>query len=42
MKIEKIESVLAGDSHIVRIITDNGIEGIGQSAVGDTWKQLMQ
>ena len=32
MKIEKIESVLAGDSHIVRIITDNGIEGIGQSA----------
>ena len=32
MKIEKIESVLAGNSHIVRIITDNGIEGIGQSA----------
>ena len=31
MKIEKIESVLSGNSHFVRIITDNGIEGIGQS-----------
>ncbi len=32
MKIEKIESILSGNSHFVRIITDNGIEGIGQSA----------
>jgi len=32
MKIEKVESVLSGNSHFVRIITDNGIEGIGQSA----------
>ena len=32
MKIEKIESILSGNSHFVRIITDNGFEGIGQSA----------
>tara|TARA_B100000579_G_scaffold60476_1_gene43949 strand:+ start:36739 stop:37893 length:1155 start_codon:yes stop_codon:yes gene_type:complete len=32
MKIEKIESILSGNSHFVRIITDNGLEGIGQSA----------
>ena len=32
MKIEKIESILSGNSHFVRIITDHGIEGIGQSA----------
>lgn len=32
MKIEKVESVLSGNSHFVRIITDNGVEGIGQSA----------
>jgi galactonate dehydratase len=32
MKIEKIESILSGNSHFVRIITDDGIEGIGQSA----------
>ena len=32
MKIEKVESLLSGNSHFVRIVTDNGIEGIGQSA----------
>ena len=32
MKIENVDSVLAGNSHIVRIVTDTGIEGIGQSA----------
>jgi len=32
MKIERIESILAGNSHIVRIFTDTGLEGIGQSA----------
>ena len=32
MKIDKIESILSGNSHFVRIITDDGIEGIGQSA----------
>ena len=31
MKIEKVESLLSGNSHFVRIVTDNGIEGIGQS-----------
>ncbi|MBA31141.1 MAG: galactokinase [Chloroflexi bacterium] len=32
MKIEKIESILSGNSHFVRIITEEGIEGVGQSA----------
>lgn len=32
MKIERVESILAGNSHIVRISTDTGLEGIGQSA----------
>ena len=32
MKIEKVESLLLGDNHIVRIHTDNGISGVGQSA----------
>jgi galactonate dehydratase len=32
MKIERVESVLAGNMQIVRIFTDNGLEGIGQSA----------
>jgi len=32
MKIERVESILAGNSHIVRIFTDTGLEGIGQSA----------
>jgi len=32
MKIEKVESVLAGNMQIVRIFTDSGLEGIGQSA----------
>jgi galactonate dehydratase len=31
MKIENIDSILAGNSHIVRITTDQGIDGIGQS-----------
>lgn len=32
MKIERVESILAGNSHIVRIFTDTGLDGIGQSA----------
>ena len=32
MKIEKVESLLLGSNHIVRIHTDNGTSGIGQSA----------
>tara|TARA_B100000929_G_scaffold275561_1_gene249560 strand:- start:626 stop:1780 length:1155 start_codon:yes stop_codon:yes gene_type:complete len=32
MKIERVESILAGKSQIVRVITDNGLIGIGQSA----------
>lgn len=32
MKIERVESILAGNMQIVRIFTDNGLEGIGQSA----------
>ncbi len=32
MKIEKVESLLLGSNHIVRIHTDNGISGVGQSA----------
>ena len=32
MKIEKVESLLLGNNHIVRIHTDNGISGVGQSA----------
>lgn len=37
MKIERVESILAGNMQIVRVITDNGIEGIGQSA---SWAYL--
>jgi galactonate dehydratase len=32
MKIERVESLLVGSNHIVRIFTDNGLSGIGQSA----------
>ncbi len=32
MKIERVESRLAGSSQIVRIITDTGLVGVGQSA----------
>ena len=32
MKIERVESILAGNSQIVRVITDNGLIGGGQSA----------
>jgi galactonate dehydratase len=32
MKIEKVESLLVGDSHLVRIWTDTGLSGLGQSA----------
>ena len=32
MKIERVESILAGSSQIVRIFTDNGLVGVGQSA----------
>lgn len=32
MKIERVDSVLAGNMQIVRIFTDSGLEGIGQSA----------
>ena len=32
MKIERVESLLAGNSHIVRIFTDDGVVGVGQSA----------
>ena len=32
MKIERVESILAGKSQIVRVITDNGLIGVGQSA----------
>jgi galactonate dehydratase len=32
MKIERVESILAGKSQIVRVITDIGLIGIGQSA----------
>ena len=32
MKIEKVESMLVGPSHIVRIRTDSGLSGVGQSA----------
>lgn len=32
MKIERVESILAGNSQIVRVITDNGLVGVGQSA----------
>ncbi len=32
MKIERIESILAGNSQIVRVITDTGLIGVGQSA----------
>ncbi|KAA1303144.1 MAG: mandelate racemase/muconate lactonizing enzyme family protein [SAR202 cluster bacterium] len=32
MKIERVESILAGNSQIVRVITDNGLIGVGQSA----------
>ncbi len=32
MKIERVESILAGNSQIVRVITDTGLIGVGQSA----------
>ena len=32
MKIERVESILAGNSQIVRVITDDGLVGVGQSA----------
>jgi galactonate dehydratase len=32
MKIERVESILAGNSQIVRITTDTGLVGVGQSA----------
>jgi galactonate dehydratase len=32
MKIERVESILAGKSQIVRVITDAGLIGVGQSA----------
>tara|TARA_B100002003_G_scaffold88818_1_gene83014 strand:- start:1727 stop:2881 length:1155 start_codon:yes stop_codon:yes gene_type:complete len=32
MKIERVESILAGKSQIVRVITDTGLIGVGQSA----------
>ena len=32
MKIERVESILAGNSQIVWVITDNGLIGVGQSA----------
>src|SRR5438132_1546691 len=31
MKIESVESILAGRWHFVRITTDNGIQGVGES-----------
>ena len=32
MKIEKVESLLIGSNHVVRIHTERGISGVGQSA----------
>ena len=32
MKIDRVESILAGKSQIVRVITDTGLIGVGQSA----------
>ncbi len=32
MKIERVESILAGNGHFVRIQTDTGLTGIGQSS----------
>ena len=32
MKIEKIESFLIGNGYVVRITTDTGLTGIGQTA----------
>ncbi len=32
MKIAKVESILLGDAHFVRITTENGLIGLGQSA----------
>ena len=32
MKIERVESILAGNSQIVRVITNTGLIGVGQSA----------
>ncbi|MCZ6538257.1 MAG: mandelate racemase/muconate lactonizing enzyme family protein, partial [Chloroflexi bacterium] len=32
MKIERVESILAGNSQIVRVFTDTGLDGIGPSA----------
>ncbi len=32
MKIEQIDSLLLGNSYVVRITTDTGLTGIGQTA----------
>ena len=32
MKIERVESILSGNGHFVRIYTDNGLDGVGQSS----------
>jgi len=32
MKVERVESILAGNKHIVQIFTDDGLVGVGQSA----------
>ena len=32
MKIERVESILSGNAHYVKITTDTGITGIGQSS----------
>jgi galactonate dehydratase len=32
MKIARVESILAGNGHFVRITTDNGLTGVGQSS----------
>ncbi len=42
MKIECIDSFLAGNGYILQIRTDNGISGLGQTAYWGTqkpWKQ---
>ena len=32
MRIERVESLLLGNNHIVRVFTDNGLSGVGHSA----------
>src|SRR5215212_8141027 len=51
MKIESVESVLAGRWHFVRITTDSGIVGVGESGIWgypeaserivDTWRSYL-